>query len=89
MQDMKRPLDDDDIPTALPTPRVDAVGIVHYPEGWEPSAAPPPRRRRLIATLVLFVFVTVGVVTTIVSATRYCLTTDGADTSALTRKAGE
>lgn len=64
-------------------PRVDAIGIVRYPSGYQPSARPRSPVLRLVAAVMLVVFLVVVVVTTAISLGRYCLTSDGADTSAL------
>lgn len=63
-------------------PELDAVGVLHTPEGYTRNA-PVPRRIRLLAALVLVAFVSVMVTTTVVSLGRYCLTTDAADNAAL------
>lgn len=63
-------------------PELDPVGILHTPEGYTRSA-PVPRRLRVVAAVVLFVFVTVMVTTTVVSLGQYCLTTDAANNAAL------
>ena len=64
-------------------PRVDAIGIVRYPPGYQPSARQRSPILRLVAGVMLMVFLVVVVVTTAISLGRYCLTSDGADTSAL------
>ncbi|HEX2574117.1 MAG TPA: hypothetical protein VH877_31515 [Polyangia bacterium] len=64
-------------------PRVDAIGIVRYPPGYQPSERPRSPVLRLVAAVLLMVFLVVVVATTAISLGRYCLTSDGADTSAL------
>lgn len=63
-------------------PELDAVGVLHTPEGYTRSA-PVPLRLRILAAVVLFAFVAVMLTTTVVSLGRYCLTTDAADNAAL------
>ncbi len=64
-------------------PHVDAVGVVRYPLGYEPSLRPRSWRMRVAAVLMLVVFSAVVISTTVVSIGRYCLTSDGADVQAL------
>lgn len=63
-------------------PELDAVGVLHTPDGYE-RTAPVPRHLRLMAAVVLFVFLSVMVTTTVVSLGQYCLTTDAANNAAL------
>lgn len=65
------------------TPRVHPVGLLERSE--EPSASPRrfSRSQRFAAMIFVVLFLLVTVVTTVVSLGRYCLTTDAADTRAL------
>ncbi|MCA9517188.1 MAG: hypothetical protein KC635_19740 [Myxococcales bacterium] len=72
-------------PLALPT--VDAVGVVRYPDGWRASPRPASPLRRAFATALLALFAGATIVGTVVSLGRYCVTTDGANASALPRAA--
>ena len=64
-------------------PRVDPIGIVRYPEGFEATPRVYGRRLKTTAVVMLVIFSLVVVVTTGVSLGRYCLTSDGADVSGL------
>ena len=69
----------------MQTPRVNPVGLLEQPE--ELSA---PRRfsrsQRLLAGIFVALFLLVTIASTVVSLGRYCLTTDAADTRALSGK---
>lgn len=60
-------------------PRVNAVGLVEHPEGYEVSPRGYPGWLRAVAVAVLAVFVLVVLVTSAVTLGEYCLTSDGAD----------
>ena len=67
----------------MDTPRINPVGIVEYPEGYEAHPRGFSRPLRLFASLLLFFFFAATVVTGAVSVGAYCLTSDGGDTRAL------
>ena len=66
------------------TPRINPIGIVEYPDGFEAT----PRRfspwQRLFAGGFLLFFFAVTLVTGAVTVGKYCLTSDGGDTRILT-----
>ncbi len=64
-------------------PRINPVGVVEYPEGYETSPPKVSGPIRFFAALILLVFVVTTVVTTVVSLGRYCLTSDGGNISGL------
>lgn len=64
-------------------PVVDPIGIVRYPEGHAVAARGYAPRTKAMAWAMLVVFGLVVVVTTGASLGHYCLTSDGADLSAL------
>ena len=70
----------------MQTPRVNPIGLLEQPE--EVSASPRrfSRPQRLIAGIFVALFLLVTIASTVVSLGRYCLTTDAADTRALSRK---
>jgi hypothetical protein len=76
----------------MDTPRISLIGRVGPAGLLEPPSEPSesPRRfshrQRLLAGLFVVLFLLVTVASTVVSLGRYCLTTDAADTRALSRK---
>ena len=64
-------------------PRINPVGIVEYPEGYESRPRGFSRPIRFFATLLLLFFFAATVVTGALSLGAYCLTSDGGDTRAL------
>ena len=64
-------------------PRVDPVGLVEHPAGFVAAPRPRPLRRRIAAAVVLLAFLSVSVVTTALSAGRYCLTSEATSPSPL------
>ncbi|MCB1033718.1 MAG: hypothetical protein KDD47_07785 [Acidobacteria bacterium] len=60
-------------------PRVNPVGLVEQPPGFETTPRQHPLWLRALVLLLLLVFGGVTVVTTVVSLGRYCLTTDTSD----------
>ncbi len=67
----------------MDTPRINPVGIVEYPEGYESHARGFSRPLRFFAGLLLVLFFAATVVTGALSVGAYCLTSDGGDTRAL------
>ncbi len=67
----------------MDTPRINPVGIVEYPEGYEARARGFSRPLRFFASLLLAFFFAATVVTGALSVGAYCLTSDGGDTRAL------
>jgi hypothetical protein len=63
----------------METPRVNAVGIVEYPEGYVAAPRRVPPVVRVAAALLIALFGFVVVTTTVVSVGSYCLTSDGGD----------
>ena len=61
---------------AMQIPRVNPVGLVEHPEGYEASVRAYSMRRRLTAAVVLGAFLAVSIVATVYSLGAYCLTTD-------------
>ena len=65
-------------------PKVNAVGLIEYPEEYVALPRQPASRgRRLLAGLFLLVFLAATVFSTAWSLGGYCLTSDGGDTRAL------
>jgi len=64
-------------------PRINPVGILEISPDFASSPRRYSRRLRLLAGLLLALFFTATVVTTVISLGRYCLTTDAANTRAL------
>ncbi|MEM1181577.1 MAG: hypothetical protein AAGM22_24755 [Acidobacteriota bacterium] len=67
----------------METPRVNAVGLVEYPEDYVASPRTYSRALKLGALLFLSFFAAVTVISTVVSLGAYCLTSDGGDTRSL------
>lgn len=68
---------------ALPTPRVNAVGIIELPDGYAQSETRHSPSIRRMAWLFLVLFASVTLTTSILSLGAYCLTSDGGDGRAL------
>lgn len=66
-------------------PRVNPVGIVEQPEGYEATPRTYPVWLRVLAMLFVTFFLAVTVVTGTLSLGAYCLTSNGADTRELGR----
>lgn len=64
------------VPEPVELPRIDPVGIVRYPEGYEGAPRAYSRGLRAVTLAVLVAFALVMVVTTGLTLGRYCLTTD-------------
>ena len=60
-------------------PRVNAVGVVEHPDGYEVTPRGYPAWLRTVAVAVLATFVLVVLVTSAVTLGAYCLTSDGGD----------
>lgn len=67
----------------IPTPQVDPIGIVRYPGDYSAPPRTYPPWLRVMAAMLLVIFATVVVVSTGISIGTYCLTSDGADFTAL------
>ncbi len=67
----------------MDTPRINAVGIVEYPDDYESRPRGFPRPIRVFASLLLLFFFAATVVTGAVSVGAYCLTSDAGDTRTL------
>jgi hypothetical protein len=67
-------------------PRIDPVGLLEKPAETQESPRRFSLRLRLLAGLFIVLFLLVTVATTVTSLGRYCLTTDAADTRALSHK---
>ena len=67
----------------MDTPRVNAVGIVEYPEDYEASPRRYGRTLRLFAWFFLGFFALATFVTSALSLGAYCLTSDGGDVRAI------
>ena len=64
-------------------PRVNPVGVLEVPAGYDRRSRPLPGALRLGAGLILGVFALVTVITSAVSLGQYCLTSDGANNQTL------
>ncbi len=60
----------------MEAPRVDPVGLVRIPTGYETTPRSYSRGLRLTALLVVGAFTFVGIATTVATLGLYCLTTD-------------
>ena len=69
----------------MDTPRVNAVGITDYPDGYAATPRRAPLAIRIVAAVLIALFGFVVVSTTVVSVGNYCLTSDGGDVRALPR----
>ncbi|MFN0151207.1 MAG: hypothetical protein ACKVU1_10945 [bacterium] len=70
----------------MKVPRVNPVGVVEYPKGYVRVRSTLPAPARIVAWVALIAFAVVGVVTTVASVGRYCLTSDAGDTAELPRR---
>ena len=64
-------------------PRVNPVGVVEQPEGYVVGPRALSLRHRVAAGIVLASFLAVVLVTTALSAGRYCLTSEASSPSPL------
>jgi len=64
-------------------PRVNAVGVVEHPKGYEVTPRGYPAWLRAVSLAVLAAFVLVVLVTSAVTLGAYCLTSDGGDSRLL------
>ncbi len=60
-------------------PRVNPIGIVEVPNGYDATPRRYPKPLRWLATAVLVAFALVTITTTVVSLGQYCLTSDGSN----------
>ncbi|MEM8997519.1 MAG: hypothetical protein AAGF23_22230 [Acidobacteriota bacterium] len=67
----------------METPKVNAVGLVEYPDDYVAAPRSYGRGLRVAALLFLCFFAAVTVGSTVLSLGAYCLTSDGGDTRAL------
>ncbi len=58
----------------MQAPRVNPVGLVEHPQGYVSRPRGYPVGLRWVAALLLGSFLSVGVVTTVYSLARFCLT---------------
>lgn len=68
---------------AIPTPRVNPVGIIEVPEGYAHAESRHGVGVRRMAWFFLVLFTCVTLTTSILSLGAYCLTSDGGDGRAL------
>jgi len=64
-------------------PRVNPIGLIEIPPGFQGRRRRYSLIARVVATVVVAVFALVVTVTTVVSLGSYCLTSDGSNTSGL------
>jgi len=64
-------------------PRVNPVGLMEVPPGFQARRRRYSLMARVVATAVLALFALVATVTTVVSLGSYCLTSDGSNASGL------
>ena len=60
-------------------PKVNAVGVLEYPDDHEAAPREYSSVQRFFATVLLLFFFAVTVVTSALTLGAYCLTTDGTD----------
>ena len=73
----------------LPTPRINAVGVLEVPEGYVHGTGSHPPWIRRLAWFFLALFASVTITTSILTLGAYCLTSDGGDGRALRQATGQ